>query len=124
MARDGYACERWNRLHPTEEPKKSHVANCLTDYRGPVIVATDYTRAFAEQIRAYISAPYAVLGTDGFGRSDTRENLRNFFEVNSFHIVITALKSLADNNEFDPAKVDVAIAKYGIDPNIIAPWLI
>ena len=124
LARDGYACERWNRLHPTEEPKKSHVANCLTDYKGPVIVATDYTRAFAEQIRAYISAPYAVLGTDGFGRSDTRENLRNFFEVNSFHIVIAALKSLADNNEFDLAKVDVAIAKYGIDPNIIAPWLI
>jgi pyruvate dehydrogenase E1 component len=124
LARDGYACERWNRLHPTEPPRKSHVASCLADHKGPVITATDYTRAFAEQIRAYISAPYVVLGTDGFGRSDTRENLRNFFEVNSFHIVIAALKMLADNNEFKPAKVDVAIAKYGIDPNIIAPWLI
>jgi pyruvate dehydrogenase E1 component len=124
LARDGYACERWNRLHPTESPRKSHVESCLADHKGSVIAATDYTRAFAEQIRAYISAPYSVLGTDGFGRSDTRENLRNFFEVNSFHIVIAALKSLADNNEFEPAKVDVAIAKYGIDPNIIAPWLI
>jgi pyruvate dehydrogenase E1 component len=124
LARDGQSCERWNRLHPTETPRQTHVAQCLANAEGPVIAASDYMRAFPEQIRAYISAPYTVLGTDGFGRSDTREKLRSFFEVNRYHIVIAALKGLADNNEFDPAKIDVAIAKYGINPDITAPWLI
>jgi len=123
LARDGQACERWNRLHPTETPKVSHVSRCLNTTDSPVIASTDYIRAFAEQIRAYIKAPYTVLGTDGFGRSDTRENLRRFFEVNRYHIVIAALKSLADNNQFDLAKVDVAIAKYDINPEITTPWL-
>jgi pyruvate dehydrogenase E1 component len=124
LARDGYACERFNRLHPTDVPLQPHVTKCLAEAKGPVIAATDYMRAFADQIRPYISAPYTVLGTDGFGRSDTREKLRKFFEVDRFHIVIAALKSLADNEEFDPAKIDVAIAKYGIDPSKTAPWLI
>ena len=124
LARDGQTCERWNRLHPTETPKRSHVSRCLENSIGPVIASTDYIRAFAEQIRGYISAPYTVLGADGFGRSDTRENLRSFFEVNRYHIVIAALKSLADNGEFDLAKVDVAIAKYNINPDITAPWLV
>jgi pyruvate dehydrogenase E1 component len=124
LARDGQSCERWNRLHPTATQKQSHVSKCLENAAGPVIAATDYTRAFAEQIRAFISAPYLVLGTDGFGRSDTRENLRSFFEVNRYHVVIAALKSLADINEFDAAKIDVAIAKYGINPDITAPWLV
>jgi len=124
LGRDIQACERWNRLHPTEEPKQSHVSRCLADTKGPVIASTDYVRAFAEQIRSDISAPYTVLGADGFGRSDTRENLRSFFEVNRYHIVIAALKSLADNGEFDLAKVDVAIAKYDINPDISAPWLV
>ena len=124
LARDGQSCERWNRLHPTEPAKQSHVANCLGNAVGPVIAATDYTRAFAEQIRAYIAAPYTVLGTDGFGRSDTRENLRRFFEVDRYHVTIAALKALADLGQFDPAKVDVAIAKYGIAADTKAPWLI
>ncbi|MGZ8223497.1 MAG: transketolase-like TK C-terminal-containing protein, partial [Methylobacter sp.] len=124
LARDGQACERWNRLHPTETPRRSHVAHCLANAEGPVIAATDYSRAFAEQIRAYISAPYTVLGTDGFGRSDTRENLRRFFEVDRFHVTVAALKSLADLGKFDSAKVEVAIAKYGISADATAPWLI
>lgn len=124
LGRDIQACERWNRLHPTETAKQSHVSRCLNDAKGPVIASTDYVRAFAEQIRSDISASYTVLGTDGFGRSDTRENLRSFFEVNRFHIVIAALKSLADNDQFDLAKVDVAIAKYDINPEISAPWLV
>ncbi len=124
LARDGQTCDRWNRLHPTERAKQSHVARCLDGTKGPVIASTDYIRAFAEQIRAYISAPYTVLGTDGFGRSDTRENLRSFFEVNRYHIVLAALKGLADNNEFDAAKIDVAIVKYDINPEISAPWLV
>ncbi|MCK5829690.1 MAG: pyruvate dehydrogenase (acetyl-transferring), homodimeric type [Methylococcales bacterium] len=124
LARDGQSCERWNRLHPTETSKVAHVAKCLGNTKGPVIASTDYVRAFAEQIRGYISAPYTVLGTDGFGRSDTRENLRSFFEVNRYHIVLAALKGLADNNEFEAAKIDVAIAKYNINPDITAPWLV
>ena len=124
LARNGQFCERWNRLHPTETPKQSHVAHCLANAEGPVIAASDYTRAFAEQIRSLIAAPYTVLGTDGFGRSDTRENLRRFFEVDRYHVTIAALKSLADLGQFDAAKVDVAIAKYGINPDAAAPWLI
>ncbi len=124
LARDGQSCERWNRLHPTETAKVAHVAKCLENAKGPVIASTDYVRAFAEQIRGYISAPYTVLGTDGFGRSDTRENLRRFFEVNRYHIVLAALKGLADNNEFEVAKIDVAIAKYNINPETSAPWLV
>ncbi|HEY8095416.1 MAG TPA: pyruvate dehydrogenase (acetyl-transferring), homodimeric type [Methylobacter sp.] len=124
LARNGQFCERWNRLHPTETPKQSHVAHCLAKAEGPVIAASDYTRAFAEQIRSLISAPYTVLGTDGFGRSDTRENLRRFFEVDRYHVTIAALKSLVDLGQFEAAKVDVAIAKYGINPDATAPWLI
>ena len=123
LARDAQSCERWNRLHPTETPKQSHVAHCLSSSTVPVIAATDYNRAFADQIRSEIKAPYTVLGTDGFGRSDTREKLRSFFEVNRYHIVVAALKSLADNSQFELAKVEVAIAKYGIDANAAAPWL-
>ena len=123
LAREAQACERWNRLNPSKEAKQSHVENCLSDAKTPVIAASDYIRAFPEQIRAFIKAPFTVLGTDGFGRSDTRENLRSFFEVNRYHIVIAALKSLVDNGKFDAAKVDVAIAKYDIDPDKSAPWL-
>lgn len=122
LARDGQSCERWNRLHPTETPKKPHVTECLENAKGPIIAATDYVRLYAEQIRPYLSAPYTVLGTDGFGRSDTREALRRFFEVNRYHIAVAALKSLADIGEFELAKVETAIAKYGINPETVAPW--
>ncbi|MGD7035588.1 pyruvate dehydrogenase (acetyl-transferring), homodimeric type [Methylotuvimicrobium buryatense] len=122
LARDGHSCERWNRLHPTETPKKPHVTECLENAKGPIIAATDYVRLYAEQIRPYLSAPYTVLGTDGFGRSDTREALRRFFEVNRYHIAVAALKSLADIGEFELAKVETAIAKYGINPETVAPW--
>ncbi len=124
LARDAQACERWNRLNPTKPKKQSHVELCLADNHLPVIVASDYIRAYPEQIRAYVGASFTVLGTDGFGRSDTRENLRSFFEVNRYHVVIAALKSLADNGKFELSKVEVAIAKYDIDPNKTAPWLV
>lgn len=122
LARDGQSCERWNRLHPTETPKKPHVTECLENAKGPIVAATDYVRLYAEQIRPYLSAPYTVLGTDGFGRSDTREALRRFFEVNRYHIAVAALKNLADIGEFELAKVETAIAKYGINPEAVAPW--
>ncbi|MCK5871581.1 MAG: pyruvate dehydrogenase (acetyl-transferring), homodimeric type, partial [Methylococcales bacterium] len=124
LARDAQGCERWNRLNPTKPKKQSHVELCLADNDLPVIVASDYIRAYPEQIRAYVGSSFTVLGTDGFGRSDTRENLRRFFEVNRYHVVIAALKSLADNGKFELSKVEVAIAKYDIDPNKTAPWLV
>ncbi len=124
LARDGQSCERWSRLHPTETPRVPHVSRRLAETQGPVVAATDYVRAFAEQIRPFIKKPYTVLGTDGFGRSDTRAKLRSFFEVDRFHITVTALYSLVQSGEFEATKVDVAIAKYGINPEATSPWLI
>ncbi len=124
LAREGQLCERWNRLHPTETPKIPYVNQCLDKAEGPVIAASDYTRAFADQIRAYIKAPYTVLGADGFGRSDTRENLRLFFEVDRYHVTVAALKSLADIGKIDHAQVAKALKKYAINTEASAPWLI
>lgn len=124
LAREGQTYERWNRLHPTETQKVPHVTRCLAESKGPVIASTDYVRAFAEQIRAYVPSSYTVLGTDGFGRSDTRENLRSFFEVNRYHIVIAALKALVDAGDLEASKVEVALAKYNINSDKIEPWLV
>ena len=114
LARDGRACERYNRLHPTDERKISWVEQCFSDSDVPVIAATDYKQNFAEQIRAFVPAAYSALGTDGYGRSDSRENLRRFFEVDRYHIVVTALKSLSDEGDIPVEKVTEAIAKYNI----------
>ncbi len=117
LARDGHACARWNLLYPAEKPKLSHVEQSLKDTRGPVVASTDYVRAFAEQIRPYVPRRYAVLGTDGFGRSDTREQLRAFFEVDRHYVAVAALKALADEGQLDKARVKEAIARYGLDPD-------
>ncbi|TMG83832.1 MAG: pyruvate dehydrogenase (acetyl-transferring), homodimeric type, partial [Betaproteobacteria bacterium] len=124
LARDGQACARWNMLNPTAKPKLSHVETCLTDTQGPVIAATDYMRAFAEQIRPFVPRRYAVLGTDGFGRSDTREKLRRFFEVDRYYVAVAALKALSDEGVVPAAKVAEAIKKYGIDASKPAPWTV
>jgi pyruvate dehydrogenase E1 component len=91
---------------------------------GPVVAATDYVRSFADQIRAYVPRRYLVLGTDGFGRSDTREKLRSFFEVDRFHVAVAALKALADDGTVPAKKVAEAIEKYGVDANRPAPWTV
>ena len=117
LARDSQDCERWNLLHPTDKPRVPHVAACLAETRGPVVAATDYVRAFAEQIRPFVPRPYTVLGTDGFGRSDTREKLRHFFEVDRHWIVLAALTALADEGALKRETAAAAIAKYGLDPN-------
>ncbi len=125
LARDGMTVARENLLHPTAKPARSHVeALPRADTSGPVIAATDYMRAFAEQIRAYVPRRYVVLGTDGFGRSDTREKLRGFFEVDRHYVTVAALKALADDGALPAAKVAEAIAKYGIDPAKPAPWTV
>jgi pyruvate dehydrogenase E1 component len=122
LARDGASVERWNRLHPEATPRETWVETCLKNHSGPVIAATDYVRAYGEQIRGLISQPYTVLGTDGFGRSDTRKALRRFFEVDRSHITVAALKSLADQEALPAATVTGAIAKFGIDAECAEPW--
>ncbi|NNL66824.1 MAG: pyruvate dehydrogenase (acetyl-transferring), homodimeric type [Myxococcales bacterium] len=116
LGRDGADVERWNRLHPGEPPRVPHVTRNLAERSGPVIAATDYIRAYADQVRAFVPHPYRVLGTDGFGRSDTRVKLREFFEVDRRYVTIAALASLAAEGRIPEAKVGEAIAKYGVDP--------
>ncbi|MGZ5034619.1 MAG: transketolase-like TK C-terminal-containing protein, partial [Usitatibacter sp.] len=122
LRRDGIAASRWNLLHPAEKPRTPYVEQCLANTKGPVIASTDYMRTFADQIREFVPRRYKVLGTDGFGRSDSRENLRRFFEVNRFYVALAALKALAEDGELPAAKVAEAIKRYGIDPNKPAPW--
>ncbi len=117
LTRDGHHCERWNMLHPMEAPKKSHVETCLDGTEGPVIAATDYMKLFAEQIRPFVKRTYVTLGTDGFGRSDTREKLRHFFEVDRYWVTLAALKALADDGVIPREKVAAAMVKYKLDPN-------
>jgi pyruvate dehydrogenase E1 component len=124
LRRDGIAASRWNLLHPTEKPKQSYVEQCLAGTKGPVIASTDYMRTFADQIREFVPRRYKVLGTDGFGRSDSRENLRRFFEVNRHYVAVAALKALAEDGEVPAAKVAEAIKKYGIDAEKPAPWTV
>ncbi len=123
LRRDGHATERWNLLHPLEAPQKSTVETCLDNTLGPVIAATDYMKAFADGIRAFIpkGRNYKVLGTDGFGRSDTREKLRHFFEVNRYWIVLSALKALAEEGIAKKEAVAEAIKKYGLDSDKADP---
>ncbi len=116
LSRDGIHVDRWNMLHPTDEPKVSYVTECLAGRTGPVIAATDYMRAFPDQIRPFVPARYVTLGTDGFGRSDTRAQLRKFFEVNRYYVAVAALKALADEGTIPASKVAEAIKKYEIDP--------
>ena len=104
-------------LHPSEKPKQSHVERCLGKTEGPIIAASDYVRLYAEQIRPFIDRRYVTLGTDGFGRSDTRQALRLFFEVDRRWVTVAALKALADEGSIDRSKVAEAIVKYGIDIN-------
>jgi pyruvate dehydrogenase E1 component len=119
LRRDGFDVERWNRLHPMEkEPRKSHVAKCLENRAGPVIAATDYVREYADQIRAFLpdGKRYVVLGTDGFGRSDTRANLRAFFEVDRYWIAHAAIAALAAEGKMNPEDVARAIRQWKLDP--------
>jgi pyruvate dehydrogenase E1 component len=111
-------------LHPTEKQKVAWATKCLAETKGPVVAATDYVREFPDQIRELVPRRYKVLGTDGFGRSDSRKNLRQFFEVNRFYVAVAALKALADDGEVPAAKVAEAIKKYGLDSEKPAPWTV
>jgi pyruvate dehydrogenase E1 component len=123
LRRDGLRTERWNRLHPTQEPRTSYVETCLAGQTGPVIAATDYIKTYADQIRPFVPGRYTVLGTDGFGRSDYRRALRSFFEVDRHHVAVAALHSLAQEGAVPASKVADAIKRYDIDPDKADPSL-
>jgi pyruvate dehydrogenase E1 component len=126
LRRDGMAVERWSRLNPAEPPRESYVEHCLgaagDTAIGPVIAASDYVRAVPDLIRTWVRGRYVTLGTDGYGRSDTRENLRRFFEVDRAHIVVATLKALADEGSIARSVVADAIRRYGIDSTSPHPW--
>ena len=117
LKRDGDEVSRWNMLHPDKKPKMSHVEKCLLDTYGPVVAATDYVKLFADQIRAYVPRSYSVLGTDGFGRSDSRQALRKHFEVDRYYIAVASLNALMKDGSVSFKTVNSSIKKYGIDPN-------
>ena len=116
LRREGQDCARWNLYHPDQEPRVPYVTQQLEKHAGPVITASDYVKLFADQIREFVPRRFVVLGTDGFGRSDTREGLRHYFEVDRRYVTVAALKALADEGQLDVKKVNEAIKKYGIDP--------
>jgi pyruvate dehydrogenase E1 component len=117
LRRDGLDAERWSVLHPESPRRRSYVETCLADRPGPIVAATDYMKLYADQVRPFLRGKdYVVLGTDGFGRSDTRKKLRHFFEVDRRYVVVAALKALADQGTVPAAKVREAIEKYAIDP--------
>ena len=117
LRRNGLAVERWNQLHPNEKPRKSYVEECLGERPGPYIAATDYMKIVPDQIQRWVPGTYVSLGTDGYGRSDARDALRQHFEVDERFIAVAALKALADDGVLDQKTVAEAIEKYGIDPD-------
>jgi pyruvate dehydrogenase E1 component len=124
LRRDALAVERWNERHPELPPRASFVASSLADSKGPFIAATDYIKTVPDQIRQWVPGSYRVLGTDGFGRSDSRAALRDFFEVDRRSIVVSALKALADEGALDASTVSDAIRKFGIDADKLDPVLL
>src|SRR5581483_9976954 len=122
LAREAREIERWNRLHAAQAPRTSHVERCLAG-DAPVIAATDYVRAYPQLIASHVAAPFTVLGTDGFGRSDTRRALRSFFEVDRHHVALAALHALARTGQVSPHTAAAAIERYGIAADDAPPWL-
>jgi pyruvate dehydrogenase E1 component len=115
LRRDGLAAERWNLLHPGEKPRSSWVADMLNGTNDPVICSTDYMKTYSDQIRQFVKGPFVALGTDGYGRSDTREQLRSFFEVDRRWVALAALKALADAGTIQKDVLGKAIAAFGLD---------
>jgi pyruvate dehydrogenase E1 component len=124
LTREGQSCQRWNVLNPLAQPKIPYITQKLAGHDGPVVAATDYLKAYSEQLRAFIPTDYYTLGTDGFGRSDTRAKLRDFFEVDRRYIVVAALHGLLQQDQLKAEVVSEAIQTLGIDPEKIDPLLL
>lgn len=121
LAREGQRTDRWNLMHADKPPRKSYLTQQLESAEGPFVISTDYIKSYAEQLRAYVPGRYSVLGTDGFGRSDTRSKLRKFFEVDRYFVTIAALKALADEGKLDAKDIAKAMKKYGIQADKTDP---
>ena len=121
LRREAEEVERWNIINPTKKAKRSHIEKSLNNNSVPTIAVSDYVKMSSEQISPYVSGSFYSLGTDGFGRSDTRENLRHFFEVDRYYIVLTAMRALADQGDIEMKVVNEVIKKYNIDPNKPSP---
>ncbi len=117
IAREGAECEHWNLTHPDRKPRIPYLTQIMDGHDGPVVISTDYIRAYPEQIRRFIPGKLTVLGTDGYGRSDSREQLRRFFEIDRYYITVAALKGLADQGELETSVVAKAVKKYKLDPD-------
>jgi pyruvate dehydrogenase E1 component len=124
LRREALEIERWNMLHPGEPARVPYVEQLLKDREGPVVAATDYMRVVPDQIREWVGGRYVTLGTDGYGRSDSRAALRKHFEVDRNYITVAALKALADEGKVDQKTVIGAMQKLGIDPSKPVPWKI
>ena len=122
LREDALSVERWNRLHPDGPRRRPRIQDALSEVGGPVVAVTDYMRAVPDQVSRWIEQPYASLGTDGFGRSDTREALRRFFEVDGEHVVVSVLSELVAQGSLEPPIVSDAIERYGLDPQAVDPW--
>jgi len=123
LRREGLSITRWNMLHPQAERRKSYVTECLENTEGPIVGSSDYIKTYADQIREFVPRSYSVLGTDGFGRSDTRENLRRFFEVDRYFVVLSALRALADEGIIETEVVSKAMQMFGINADQADPAL-
>jgi pyruvate dehydrogenase E1 component len=121
LRREALAVERWNQLHPEDQPRRSYLETCLVGRSGPYVAATDYMKIVPDQIERWVPGQFLSLGTDGFGRSDSRDALRHHFEVDKRYIAVTALKALADDGALDHKTVSIAIEKYGIDADRADP---
>jgi pyruvate dehydrogenase E1 component len=123
LREDGLEVDRWNRLHPLSAPRVPYVTNALADAPGPIVAVTDFLKAVPDQIARFVDQPFAVLGTDGFGRSDTRAALRRHFEVDAAHIVVAVLAALATTGAATSTDVADAIKAYGLDAEAVDPRL-
>ena len=121
LRKEGLDIQRYNMLHPDQEPKLSYVEQCFQGSELPIVATTDYMKAYADQIRPFIKNNYVVLGTDGYGRSDTRDNLRKFFEVDRYYIAVAVIYNLSISGRIPKEKVNEAIQKYKIDPEKTNP---
>lgn len=122
LYREAKDVARTNMLHPTAEKKESYIEKCFKNEQGPVIASTDYIKLYTDQLREFIPHTFVNLGTDGFGRSDTRAALRSFFEVDRYHVVVASLYALYLDGKVEASEVKAAIEKYNIDPERMAPF--
>jgi len=121
LRRDAEETERWNLIHPNKQQKKSHLEQSLSKHKVPTVAVSDYVKMVSEQIGPYVPGPYYSLGTDGFGRSETRQALRHFFEVDRYYIVLTAIRALSLDGKLEMSKVDAVMKKYNLDPEKPSP---